>query len=195
MKKLIKILSIILCLTLALCAFAACGKEENKDDDKTTTKATTTTTTAPSTTEKTTTEAEGLIGSWSYKEPLIDETIDVYYVVEIEFKEDGTCITYEYEDGDIEAYKEFSKQEILDEMTEDEINEFLADEGYDSLDEWLDDICDDIFGKADAYEEEGTWEVKDGKLYTDGEELDYEIDGDTLTLSTDYDTLVLTRVK
>ena len=160
-------------------------------------------------------DEKDILGTWSKEISMEDEIFDELDDEEIEsyfdfsgitlnillnFKENGEC-TFSVDPDSVDtltpklltALKNgFTKYiaAIAEEygMSADDL---LAAMEYDGVEEFTEDVFDvDEFSELieDLYEEATSdYEFKDGKLYIDGDEVDYEISGNTLTLT--YDEL------
>ncbi len=207
MKNVKRIAALLLALVMvfALCACSDGGSDKDKDDDKV------------EKVEKKT-DAELIVGTWEatvdmgdYLNAEMADEVDMagYF----DFSGAEATLVYEFdENGEyvltISMNKELlekafrnAMQKILEEAAAAEgytLDELAAEEGM-SIDELIDAVMEEsFFDMDDFFEDEtenGSYEIKDGKLYLfdEGDKLDegdyfeYKLKGDKLTLVVEYE--------
>ena len=192
MKKFTKIFAVLLCLSLALTVFAACGKEEKKEDDKTTTESTTveTTTEAP---KGDATHDGRLIGIWNgeMEYPITTDGKTATAKCVVEFKEDGTMTVTMTREQMKAMYVEMFMAMYGFETVE-ELDAFMQSASGKTLDEVLEETVNQL-DESDLVQT-ATWETEDNeKLYEmrDDETKD-DVTVETYTVSEDGKTVVIT---
>ena len=191
--KLTKLLALLMALCMVLCCFAACGGDDKKDDDK---KEKTEETTDEKKETETETEAADseLEGVWKTNVDIseaymslmggIEETEleipSLVFGVEWEFAEDGEFTVTAVElpsEEDVYSFCEVSigstMGAFLEMFSDDELVEYLADMGYESLDAYMEDIVKDT---AD----EMIMGMKEEPVMSEGE---YEVDGNVISIN------------
>lgn len=189
--KLTKLLAMLLALCMILCCFAACGGDKKDDDKDEKTEATD----DKKETEPATEADAELEGKWmmnidlgeAYQNMMMmsDEEIDLElppldFVIEWNFADDGnyTATAVEYpSDEDAAAFfkviMKFTMDAMKEMFSEDDLEDLLAEEGYDSLDAYIDATLEaEIEGMIDEMH-------KTSEMFA-GE---YELDGDVIKVT------------
>lgn len=212
MKSTTKVLALLLVLMLSLTMFVGCSKDENnaaKEEKKET---------VAQEVEKELDPEEAIVGTWT-KECDLSDMLDEYmassepdyanyfdfsdlnYVVEVTFDDGEFSISGEFDedttdnlkDQIVEGVEKFLSVDVN--LTTEEINEYLEQNGYGSIEEFAEEYFDsqELLAQFEEtiLEADGEYSFDDDKIYLDEDEslwIEYEFDGeDEAEFEFDYD--------